>query len=221
MKSNYGYIYKTINLKNNKMYVGQKIGDFNFNYFGSGKNICRAIKKYGKKVFKLEIIVYAEDRNKLNKLEKQYIKKYRKLFGKRNLYNITDGGEGGDISFTHKLNCVCCFCKAKRGEYKKEGNPMYGTHRFGDKNPMHGKHQSEEARKNIRKGNIEHCKLHGSYKRTETHKKKMGRVRKTQWQDPKYRANQLEASFKRWQDPKFRKKMKSIKRNRKKSTTNI
>lgn len=44
---NYGYIYKTLNLLNNKIYIGQKKGKFNSNYFGSGLLIRRSIKLKG------------------------------------------------------------------------------------------------------------------------------------------------------------------------------
>jgi len=90
----YGYIYKTTNSLNNKIYIGQKKGSFNKNYFGSGLHLIRAIDRYGKDKFKLEIVIYAEDKDKLSELEKQYIKEYREKIGHDNLYNITEGGEG-------------------------------------------------------------------------------------------------------------------------------
>jgi len=36
VKNNFGYIYKTINLLDNKIYIGKKEGKFNVNYYGSG-----------------------------------------------------------------------------------------------------------------------------------------------------------------------------------------
>lgn len=44
-------IYKTTNLINGKIYIGQDSKD-RPNYYGSGKLIHRAIKKYGKENFK-------------------------------------------------------------------------------------------------------------------------------------------------------------------------
>jgi hypothetical protein len=32
----YGYIYKTTNLLNNRIYIGKHKGEYNPNYFGSG-----------------------------------------------------------------------------------------------------------------------------------------------------------------------------------------
>ena len=94
MINNYGYIYKTTNLVNGKVYIGQKRGGFNLSYFGSGLIIKRAIKKEGKEAFKREFIVYAFNKEQLDFLEKKFIKNYRELLGKENLYNITDGGGG-------------------------------------------------------------------------------------------------------------------------------
>lgn len=53
----YGYIYKTTNLINNKIYIGKhKSNLFDINYYGSGKIIRRALNKYGKDSFKLELL---------------------------------------------------------------------------------------------------------------------------------------------------------------------
>ena len=42
----FGYIYKTTNKINNKIYIGQhKHADFDKQYYGSGKIILEAIKK--------------------------------------------------------------------------------------------------------------------------------------------------------------------------------
>jgi hypothetical protein len=50
-------IYKTTNLINGKIYIGQDSND-NKNYLGSGLKLKRAIKKYSKENFIKEVIVY-------------------------------------------------------------------------------------------------------------------------------------------------------------------
>lgn len=50
----FGYIYKTTDI-NDKVYIGQHHGEFDINYFGSGKIISKIIKKR-KKSFKSRII---------------------------------------------------------------------------------------------------------------------------------------------------------------------
>lgn len=157
----YGYIYKTTNLKNKKIYIGQKKGEFNSDYFGSGLLINKAINKEGIQNFKLEIIVYAKDKDTLSELEKQFIADYRRSFGRENMYNMSDGGDGGN-TFSgrhhteeakeknrrahighpnylpyHKPDCQCFCCRAKRGETRGQGNPMFG--KVGRLSPFFGR----------------------------------------------------------------------------------
>lgn len=92
----FGYIYLTTNLINGKVYVGKhKSATYDEHYYGSGKIIQNAIKKYGIKNFSNEMLYEADTLEDLNTKEKYYIKKYRELYG-NNCYNIADGGDGGD-----------------------------------------------------------------------------------------------------------------------------
>ena len=50
------YIYKTTNRVNNKVYIGKSMKTFNENYLGSGILLQKAIKKYGKESFSVEVI---------------------------------------------------------------------------------------------------------------------------------------------------------------------
>ena len=84
-------IYKTINLINNKIYIG-KDSHNNPNYYGSGKIIKYAIKRYGKQNFKKEILCECKNIDDLNRKEQYWIKKLNNRIP--NGYNLTDGGEG-------------------------------------------------------------------------------------------------------------------------------
>jgi len=53
-------IYKTTNTINGKIYVGKHNKD-NDDYLGSGKLLKRAMKKYGKEYFCLEILERCSD----------------------------------------------------------------------------------------------------------------------------------------------------------------
>ena len=66
---------------------------FTSTYLGGGKLLTRAVKKYGKENFKVDIIAYANTKRMLDILEIKYIAKYRQIFGKF-MYNLTKGGEG-------------------------------------------------------------------------------------------------------------------------------
>lgn len=91
------YIYKTTNLINNKIYIGQSVQESSKSktYLGSGISINASIKKYGRKNFKKEILeeyVYY-DQDLLDEREIALIKKFNskdKTIG----YNIDDGGKG-------------------------------------------------------------------------------------------------------------------------------
>ena len=54
----YGYIYKTTNLLNNLIYIGQKhsVKFLGNNYLGSGKLLRRAVAKYGAEHFITELL---------------------------------------------------------------------------------------------------------------------------------------------------------------------
>lgn len=94
-------IYKVTNLINGRIYVGKKI-NIKQDYYGSGKLIKLAIKKYGKQNFKREILQKClKGLEEYNKSEKYWIKKLDCIVPKG--YNLTEGGEGGD-TFTYSIN---------------------------------------------------------------------------------------------------------------------
>lgn len=88
----YGYIYKTTDLKKNKVYIGQKKGSFNPDYLGSGTLIEKELEKDSEGRFKLKILVYAKSKKELDFLERKFIAEYRKNLGRDKLYNIAAGG---------------------------------------------------------------------------------------------------------------------------------
>lgn len=89
----YGYIYKTTNLINNKIYIGQhRAQQFESNkYIGSGVKLAKAIKKYGKENFKCELIEECFSLEELNEKEIFWIQKFNSQFEG---YNLNAGGEG-------------------------------------------------------------------------------------------------------------------------------
>ena len=111
----FGYVYKTTNILDGKTYIGQRKGEFDPDYYGSGLYLKHAVNKYGKDLFILQVLCYAEDKQKIDELEKQYIKEYRKKFDRDRLYNITDGGEGffGEFEAEHCKNISLARLKRK------------------------------------------------------------------------------------------------------------
>lgn len=90
----YGYIYITTNLINNKQYIGQKTSKvfLKEKYLGSGIYLLRAINKYGKENFKVELL---EECNSIEELDRQeiYWIKYYDAANSNNFYNLQSGGQ--------------------------------------------------------------------------------------------------------------------------------
>jgi group I intron endonuclease len=84
------YIYKTTNCINGKVYIGKSEKLFNKNYYGSGILLEKAIKKYGKSNFKIEVLEELFTIDELNEREKYWIEYYS-----GNSYNLAEGGTGG------------------------------------------------------------------------------------------------------------------------------
>lgn len=104
----YGFIYKTTNIINGKIYIGQRVYSVhtyqNDYYLGSGTILKQAIKKYGRENFIREILVECETLDEMNTMEEYYIK----LFNSNNReigYNIFIGGKqnGKHSETTRKL----------------------------------------------------------------------------------------------------------------------
>lgn len=94
----YGYVYKTTNSINGKIYIGQHKYSkqcIDRNYIGSGKILKEAVEKYGRNNFLCEILEFCDTRKDADRLEKYYINKFDSR--NRNIgYNISFGGNGGD-----------------------------------------------------------------------------------------------------------------------------
>ena len=124
----YNYIYLIKNNINQKIYVGKhSTNNLDDGYMGSGILIKKAITKYGIENFTKEYLAFCDNEDTLNYLEKFYIKKYN---AKECGYNLSDGGEG---VLNPKLEIREKLSNAHKGE----------------KNPMFGKHRSEETKRKI------------------------------------------------------------------------
>ena len=67
-------IYKITNLANGKMYIGRhKTDNVDDGYMGSGILIRRAVEKYGAENFRKEWLMFCEDEEELNYMERVYV----------------------------------------------------------------------------------------------------------------------------------------------------
>lgn len=90
----FGYIYKTTNIINNKIYIGQHVSPVfePDKYIGSGKRLQLALKKYGRENFKNELLCECNSQQELDEKEIYYIN----IFNSTNRtigYNLTSGGQ--------------------------------------------------------------------------------------------------------------------------------
>jgi hypothetical protein len=88
------HIYKIINKVNGKWYIGKHNGR-DPNYFGSGKLLKQAIKKYGKENF--DRVILEEVEGDIDAREQYWIAKTSAVTDPMS-YNLANGGEGGDLS---------------------------------------------------------------------------------------------------------------------------
>ena len=139
----YGYIYKTTNLVNNKIYIGQHRGAYlDENYLGSGKLLAAAINKYGKGSFKCELLELCADKTALDQKEKEYIKKYNSQNNEIG-YNISEGGQGGDLGSVARSHI----------SESLRGIPKSLEHRKKLSEANKGKRLPESQKEKISKGN--------------------------------------------------------------------
>jgi len=90
------HIYKIINNTNGKYYIGKTNGK-DPNYFGSGKLLRQAVKKYGLENFTRIILEEVDSLDALNTREREWIAETNAVEDPMS-YNLAQGGEGGDLS---------------------------------------------------------------------------------------------------------------------------
>lgn len=90
------YIYQITNLVNGKIYVGKHKSDKHPDengYYGSGKQILMAIKKYGIENFKKEVIYFCSSMEEMSNKEEKIVTK--EFIKRKDTYNMHKGGSGG------------------------------------------------------------------------------------------------------------------------------
>ena len=158
---------------------------------GSNIKLKRSVQKHYKKERNLNFLQFSivevldvslltteeEKQLKLDEREQVHIKEYRKLFGKRKVCNVLDGGRTHVFTEENRKTMgesQKAFYGTKKGERKKQqlkeifagsGNPMYGKKQTeesirknresnigkqsGENNAMFGKHHTEETKNKV------------------------------------------------------------------------
>lgn len=171
-----GYLYFTINTITGMKYIGMhKHRKIDFKYIGSGKYLCNAIRKYGKKNFINIILEYFTSLDDLLKAEENLIAAYNASESKE-FYNIAKGGKNCD-NFTNnprKEEIRQLLSIAGKGKQAGENNPMYG--KYGEQHPRYGKHHTPEAKRKIGNANRGNTVRRG-VKQTPEHIEKLRKTR--------------------------------------------
>jgi len=92
----YHTVYKTVNLINDKFYIGKhSTDDLEDGYLGSGLLIQHAIELYGRENFDKEILHLTETAEQASFLEKELVT--QDLLNNPQCYNLALGGVGGNL----------------------------------------------------------------------------------------------------------------------------
>lgn len=87
----YHVIYKTTNILNDKIYVGLHSTDrIEDGYLGTGWQLKKAIKKYGRDKFRREVLYVFHDRNEARKMEASIVT--QEFIDRPDTYNLMLGG---------------------------------------------------------------------------------------------------------------------------------
>ena len=127
-----GFIYKITNTINGKFYIGQTIQNVKERFYQhcatkcskavSNMAIHRAIKKYGKSNFTVEVIEEIDSAN-LNDRERYWIKYYNSY---NNWYNSTKGGQDG-IKLFKNLDTESIVREYKSGKSLREIGRLFNV----------------------------------------------------------------------------------------------
>ena len=135
-------IYKITNLLNGKMYIGQHTTtNIDDGYMGSGLLIERAVKKYGKENFRKEWLMFCEDEEELNYMERVYVD--QTWVDRSDTYNLAIGGDCRPLTEqTRQKLSIANKGKKMSDEIKaKISNSLKGRPTW-----MKGKHHSETTK---------------------------------------------------------------------------
>lgn len=159
----YNYIYLITNKINGKIYIGKhSTNDLNDNYFGSGVLIKKSIQKYGIENFTKDYLAFCDTEEKLNYLERYYIRKYKANI---NGYNLTNGGDGGKTSGSFQLGHKDSVETRMKKSQSQTGKSYVRTEEFKEK-----QRQSHLGKKHSKEQNNKHSEFMKQYWETKKQK---------------------------------------------------
>jgi len=142
----YHIVYKTTNTVTNKFYIGvHSTNNLNDDYLGSGINLTRSIKKYGRDSFSREILFTFSSRDEASRKEREVVNE--DFVNRRDTYNMSVGGLGYTGNYKrgrehhwwgkrHTQETIEKMSRTKKGNKSKTG-------RTGKLHPLYGLRKSE------------------------------------------------------------------------------
>lgn len=184
IKMKFYYIYKTVNLINDKFYIGKHESEKeNDNYLGSGLLLNRVIKKYGSENFKKIILEYCENSEDLCIREKFWIESEMSYFP--NGYNISPGGLGGDVYTNNPNRGKICKNQSEQQKIRFHNNKIWEKNFVGCRK---GKKHTDESKLKMSKSKK------GIIVFTEDHKNNIRDAAKKAWENVKpYNAKKIDS----------------------------
>jgi hypothetical protein len=153
------YLYRIVNIKNDKYYIGMHSTDnLDDGYMGGGKRITNSVRKHGKDAHTKEILEYFNDRESLREKEIEIVNE--NLLNDPMCMNLMRGGDGGYISVENQRARSIGGGKAFAKKLKEDENlrikhskqcsmNLIKAHREGKFNyaTFNGKKHTEEAKR--------------------------------------------------------------------------
>lgn len=176
----YGYIYKTTNKVNGKIYIGlHRKTSFDNNYIGSGGlHFQNALKKYGRENFECFALQWCWNEKELNEAEKKYIA-YFKSNNSDIGYNKTTGGSSELLSFESTRKKMSAALKGKK--HSEETKAKISASHKGKNTWTKGRKHSESTLKKM-------SETRRGMKRTDETKAKMSAAQKGRKLSDEHRA---------------------------------
>lgn len=151
----YFIVYKTTNLKNGKVYIGQhKTDDLDDGYLGSGKLIIQAINKHGPSSFSREILYHCDSEEEMNAKELEIVNE--EFISREDTYNMVIGGTGGckmskERTRENSRNIMTQIHKdGKLDDHYKKLGELNSERLLGSKNPDHSERLKRDWEENPR-----------------------------------------------------------------------
>jgi len=186
--------YITTNLLNGKQYIGMhSTNNINDSYLGTGKLILRAIKKYGRRNFKRDILFVLKDKRKAFDNEVDLIKEYNTVTP--NGYNISpSGGFGLNHVISEETRQKMSKSRIGKSPWNRDKKllPLSKEHKRkiseagkGKNNYMYGKKHSKETKNKMSESKMGHTPWNKGIETLEEVKKKLSKSHQGQHSSPR------------------------------------